>query len=93
MKISNKHYAVLREAIRPLTDKLASHHAAIIAANAAKNPAMRTRWDALNASRIEGKPSCFFLSNVLYPAGLNDDHIDSALRAIMRELGFPQIAS
>jgi hypothetical protein len=37
---------------------------------------MRFRWDALHASKFD--------TNVLYKAGLNDDHIDTALRAICK---------
>ena len=93
MKITPAHYAILLDSIRPFADKLAPHFEAIAAAGSSQNPAMRTRWDVLNAARIDGKPSCFFLSDVLYPAGLNDSHIDSALRAIMRELKCPQAAA
>ncbi len=38
---------------------------------------MRNRWDALWASK--------YPVNKLYNAGLNDDHIDTALRQIVRE--------
>ena len=38
----------------------------------------RARWDALWASGFDAAP--------LYLAGLNDDHIDTALRKIAREL-------
>lgn len=40
---------------------------------------MRVRWDALWASN--------FTVNRFYNAGLNDDHIDSALRKIFRSYG------
>jgi hypothetical protein len=38
---------------------------------------MRQRWDALYASQID--------IPALYRAGLNDDHIDTALRHIAKE--------
>lgn len=43
---------------------------------------MRLRWDLLH-SAVGSKWIC----DMLYPYA-NDDHIDTALRAVMRELGF-----
>lgn len=43
---------------------------------------MLFRWNLMWAS----VPSDF-VSNTLYPEGLNDDHIDTALKAITIELG------
>jgi hypothetical protein len=48
---------------------------------------MRLNWDILWASMIEGKRSCFWLSDLYrdesYVGGLNDTHINSALAHIM----------
>lgn len=86
MKIKPEHYSVLLESIRPLADKLPAHREFIRKEGKSKDVEMRLRWDALWASKIDGKASCFWISNVLYKDGLNDSHIDSALRAVMREL-------
>lgn len=51
-----------------------------------KNLGMRVRWDCFRA--------CFdyIFTNNLYKQGLNDDHIDTALRKVMKEIGLPQFA-
>jgi len=45
-----------------------------------KDHAMRFRWDLCYAS-VTSRWIC----DTLYPTGLNDTHIDSALRQIIRE--------
>lgn len=81
MKMSEQHYAQLRLAILSALPKIptAAQYAArdpvIPRIDRAKDTAMRHRWDALWAARFDCKP--------LYDAGLNDNHIDTALRAII----------
>ncbi len=43
----------------------------------------RFRWDVLNASTIDGKRGTLWICDNLYPY-LNDEHIDSALRQIVK---------
>ena len=80
MKISKEHYDHMMEAIRPLMPKLEQHFAYI--KGKSKDPAMRLRWDAAHAAKL----TSFFCDSV-YPYA-NDEHIDTALRSIMREI-FP----
>jgi hypothetical protein len=87
MKIRDDHYNKLLEAIKPIADKLPKHREFIIAEGKSKDIEQRLRWDALNAVQIDNKPSCFYLSNILYKSGLNDTHIDTALKNIMKDIG------
>ena len=87
MKIQPDHIAHMREAIAPLAPKLMPHFTAVTNNAAAKNPAMRTRWDALYAAGL-GKWIC----DTLYSYA-NDEHIDTALRSIMRDLNLPDLSA
>jgi hypothetical protein len=49
--------------------------------NIPENATMRDRWDALWRAQSEGKIPQGFV-NKLYNSGMNDDHIDTALRAV-----------
>jgi len=80
MKITPQHYAQLREMIARIYPELADYKLAIIAQGKAKDVDKRVRWDALNA--VGGTK---FICENLY-SYLNNDHIDSALRAIIKEL-------
>ena len=84
MKMHADHYAVLRDAFASIAPKIKAHRDAVIAEARASDVDMRTRWDALYAL---GKTSALPVDfcKVLY-AYLNDDHIDTALRAILREI-------
>ena len=76
MKISKEHFEELKFAIE-----------AAMAASPNKwdeykkngLTAMRFRWDALHLSDAATR----LLNRKLYQAGLNDDHVDTALRRIM----------
>ena len=89
MKITPDHYAQLRAAFAIGAQRVPSQ-AAYLAADpsipriaAAKDRAMRYRWDALNASRAVAPLSD--LTRAIYEYA-NDEHIDTALRSIVREL-------
>lgn len=56
--------------------KACSPHGALL--NRPELSAERNRWDMLHASRYD--------THGLFRAGLNDDHIDTALRKIAREM-------
>lgn len=75
MKISQEHFDYLRAAIEPW-DTLARR----FAYRRAGYSADRYRWDMLWASGLGP-----WVSANLYPAGLADSHIDSALRKIVRD--------
>lgn len=86
MKVSPEHLNMLVEAIRPLSDKIIPHANALpTSARPPKNLPMRVRWDAFWAAKIDASP--------MYAYGCNDEHIDTALREVMRQLGFPQFAA
>lgn len=88
MKMTPEHYAILRDAIAPV---IAKYPDAASKYKADGLSPMRYRWDLLHSSGVhvchqhnvwanEGKtciPACDYL---------NDDHIDTALRAVVREL-------
>jgi hypothetical protein len=79
MKITPSQYAELKALIAPLAPSIPSRRAAIAKEGKAHDPEKRLRWDL---SLVALK----FICEKLYPSGLNDDHIDTALRSIMREL-------
>lgn len=89
MKIKPEHFSQLRAAFAIGVQRIPSQ-AAYLAADpsipriaAAKDRAMRYRWDALNASRAIAPLSD--LTRAIYEYA-NDAHIDTALRAIVKEL-------
>ena len=83
MKITSEHFAQLKaaiteahqcwgERIRPTCQD-------------ANDPAKRYRWDLLNCATRLGVLPITWVCDELYPY-LNDDHIDTALRKIMKTL-------
>ena len=84
MKVKPEHYAVLRDALRPLvTSKAFADYRERLKEDGIKDPEMRARWDALWAVSSDLPPN--FISGVLY-AYCDDSHVDTALRAIVKEL-------
>ena len=81
MKITPEHYDYMLAAITPLTGKLKAFQEKAKADPNFNQSAMRLRWDALWASGISA-----WLSVNVYPYA-NDDHIDTALRSIFKEIG------
>lgn len=79
MKIKPEHYDELLASISPWVAQLQSHRANL-AARQVNDIDKRLRWDALYAA----KPSRW-VCDTLYPY-VDDTHIDTALRSIMREL-------
>ena len=80
MKIRADHYETLRAAMsKVLAD---SPDAAESYAKQGLSP-KRFRWDVLHAAKINDEPSYRFVCDVLYADGLDDSHIDSALRKIV----------
>jgi hypothetical protein len=80
MKIKQEHYEYMVAAIKPLAPKLADHRKAIVAEGKANDVDMRLRWDAARCAGLIP-----FFCSAVYPYA-NDQHIDTALRAVMREL-------
>ncbi len=80
MKIKPEHYAHMLEAMRAAQaaqpTMTRDYYARM---GIGKDPAMRHRWDLMYAAKL----SAWLCDNVPYA---NGDHIDTALRAIIREL-------
>jgi hypothetical protein len=82
MKITVAQLKELRSYILPALNKIpsaaqyAARDSSIPRIDRAQDTAKRHRWDALLASR--------FPVSTLYDAGLNDEHIDTALKHIIR---------
>ena len=87
MKITDETYTKLLNAIRPLADKLKAHENAIISSGKMpKNMAVRVRWDAFwSVKGYEMIPQS-------EKKELKDNHIDTALRSIMKEIGQEEYA-
>lgn len=88
MKMSPAHYADLKARIRPLISDIRAHRTELEAQH--RNPSpwhplvkdveRRLRWDAFHASRIQ---SAYGYQAFDY----TDEHIDTALRSIFKDLG------
>ena len=86
MKIRPEHYAKMKDAIAELCRKNPLLTPGYYASNGiGKDTAMRHRWDFLNRSTIDGRPSSAWICAELYPY-MSDTHIDTALRSIQAEL-------
>ncbi len=86
MKITQQHYTELVTALAPLAPRIKADYAERLAQDAA-DPATRARWDALYYSRfMERNYSAIY-------GYLNDNAIDTALRAVMREIGLPEVSA
>ena len=83
MKMSLGHYAIILEGMTKVDadkpDSLALYRDAGMSDK-------RHRWDMFRAARVGGSTSRW-ICDELYPAGLHDTHIDTALRRAVRELG------
>ena len=91
MKISASDLALLREAIEPLdTPELRDIYieGEFPRAELVKDLDMRYRWDLLYGADFLYPPQALTgrMSEHLYAQGLNDEHIDTALRAIVSPL-------
>lgn len=88
MKISPRHYAILRDAIAPLAPKLSAHRDFVTKEGKAKDVEMRVRWDALHAAKIDGKPSCVWICAVPRTGrkivGHRQDYVNHGLQCFPR---------
>lgn len=82
MKITGEHYAHMKAAIAEVCQRInpVDYRAQIITEGKAKDPDKRVRWDYAYAAKL----SRFFCDHVYSYA--DDSHIDTALRAIMKDL-------
>lgn len=87
MKISGDALEAIRERIAPLdTEETRQRYrdGDFPRADAVKNLDMRYRWDLWHAAR---GVDVIKVENGWYPDGINDSHIDTALRRIVQPLG------
>ena len=86
MKIEKEHYQHMRLKIQDTIEKaglvkIAEHKELLKTAYGVKDPAVRFRWDLYHASALTS-----FTCDILY-SYLDDTHIDTALKNIIKELG------
>ena len=88
MKITKEHYKILRDGIGAIgVDKIKQHKQDLpFMTPAPKDLNKRVRWDCLYATKIKIGDGIGQDGLPLY-AYLNDEHIDTALRSIMKDLG------
>jgi len=88
MKITPSQYSHILESIRPLVPKLQAYRELIAENPRAATSPMRVRWDASYAA--SGLTA--WLCATVYKSDFNDSHLDTALRRVMNELGFPEFS-
>ena len=81
MKILPEHIDHMKTAIAPLAPLVAAQRDAVKASGKFQDLEKRIRWDVCYAAGLTP-----WIYSTLYPYA-NDEHIDTALRSIMRELG------
>jgi len=90
MKISKEHYEHIKQAFQTLSVNDNEKHwkhlkqAKKDRTQYIKDIDMRFRWDCFWSRNLSE-----WVRTTLYPIGINDDHIDTALKNIIKELGFP----
>ena len=81
MKVTDKHYQVIKTAFQGYTKKeVELHHYHIVREGKAKNLLMRLRWDIFTASGLT-RLACDDLYSYC-----DDSHIDTALRKALKEV-------
>ena len=80
MKMKLEHYDFLKDAMQRNAGHIPQIHAHIVAEGKAKDIEKRLRWDLVYLSGLS-----HWISDNLY-SYLDDTHIDTALRYIMRDL-------
>jgi hypothetical protein len=80
MKITNEHLEHMRQAIKPLKDKIPQHIVYLRSDEREKDIHKRLRWDLFHAAKLDK-----FACDELYKY-MNDDHIDTALKSIVGKL-------
>lgn len=84
MKIKPEDYEKIKSAVQHVLDKRPDAMQAYIDSG---KTAMRFRWDVLYASGLKIGDGIGMQGDVNVYAYANDDHIDTALRTIMKEAG------
>lgn len=84
MKIKAEHYATLKSMLSQYSHDNREQVLAYKALKLGKDPERRFRWDLFTFARRSGAEK--IVMNDIYRYA-NDNHLDTALRAIVRELG------
>lgn len=88
MKIKPEDLEVLRQWVKPVLE--ANSQVSVVNSYIAANLSpMHFRWDALYASRMRIGDGLGTTSHINIYAYCNDEHIDTALRQLCREVGGP----
>jgi hypothetical protein len=87
MRLTPEQYAALKAIVARNVEMLGAevierHRVAIL--RVAKDPAKRLRWDLFWCGAFSTRPA---LMQEIYATGANDEHVDTALRRIVKELG------
>ena len=81
MKMTKEHYNYLLNAAKEVgKDVIKQHRQSLLEEGKAKNIEMRLRWDLFYKISDKSVPYAYNY--------LNDSHIDTALKSIMKELGY-----
>ena len=94
MKMTREHYADLKQHVKEIADQLPAHYAALVRQHQNPNPRFpvikdldrRFLWDVFYASRIQNK---YTYQEFDYTGA----HIETAMRAVLRELNLPGVAN
>lgn len=93
MRMSDEHYQTIKQAFGQLKQSSPTITPQYYRDNNKKpnqDIDKRFRWDALWAAKIDHPMARYgvasWVAHVLYPAGLNDTHIDTALRKAVVEV-------
>ena len=84
MKIKPEHYNVLKSMIGQYSHDNREALLAHKALKLGKDPEKRFRWDLFYCARSVNPDKIAIVDSIQY---LNSDHLDTALRRIVRELG------
>ena len=83
MKITQEHYDHMKKAINTLNrDNVDTHSKTVKSSGKYKDFSKRMRWDLFYMANLTK-----FACDTLYDY-VNDDHIDTALRSIVKDLNF-----
>ena len=94
MKMTQPDYQVLKTAMDNAIEKiggklpLQKYYEELKQSGKAKDCDMRLRWDIFYATGLKIGDSVGMPGNIAWYDYLNDDHIDTALRYYMKEIGF-----
>ena len=81
MKVPQAAYDRIKALIETVADDIGSMREAIVAEGRAKDVEKRLRWDCLWKTVPNAE-----IMNLYNNHGCNDDHVDTALRGIMRDI-------